>query len=67
MKYEFSSNWIQLVMIGLKNGKLCQVTLDGAGLMQTNDIDNIKLLGTSWLIHVAYAADELSALHLMAR
>ncbi len=38
---------------------------DGS-LMQMNDIHSIKLLGTSWLVHVAYAADELTALHLMA-
>ncbi len=33
-------------------------------LKQTDDIDDIKLLGTSWLVHVAYAASKLSALHL---
>ncbi len=62
--FEFDSISHDLIK---KNGKLCHVTLDGAGLMQINDIHSIILLGTSWLIHVAYAADELSALHLMAR
>ncbi len=33
-------------------------------LMKTDDIHSIKLLGTSWLVHVAYAANELAALHL---
>ncbi len=33
-------------------------------LMQIEDILTIKLLGTSWLGHVAYAANDLTALHL---
>ncbi len=64
IQFEFDSISHDLIK---KKAKLYHVTLDGAGLMQTNDIHSIILLGTSWLIHVAYAADELSALHLMAR
>ncbi len=36
---------------------------DGS-LMQTDDIKSINLLATSWLVHVAYAANKLAALHL---
>ncbi len=33
--------------------------------MQIDDIiHSVKLLGTSWLVHVAYTANELTALHL---
>ncbi len=30
----------------------------------TEDIHSIKRLGKSWLVHVAYAANEIAALHL---
>ncbi len=33
-------------------------------LMQTDDIHSVKLPGTSWLVHVAYAANKLAALYL---
>ncbi len=33
-------------------------------LMQTDDIHNVKLPGTSWLVHVAYAANKLAVLYL---
>ncbi len=36
---------------------------DGS-LTQTVDVHHVKLLGTSWLVHVAYTANELAALHL---
>ncbi len=39
------------------------VQADGS-LMQIGDIHRVELLGTSWLVHVAYAANELTALHL---
>ncbi len=32
--------------------------------MEIDDIYSIKLLGTSWLVHVAYTANELAALRL---
>ncbi len=35
---------------------------DGS-LMQTDDIYSVKLFGTSWLVHIEYAANELTALH----
>ncbi len=44
----------------------CQVlscNSDGS-LTQTDDIHSVKLLGTSLLVHVAYAANELAALHI---
>ncbi len=34
------------------------------GINVTDDIHSIKWLGTSWLVHAAYAANELAALHL---
>ncbi len=33
-------------------------------LTQIDDIHSVKLLGTRWLVHVAYTANELVALHL---
>ncbi len=33
-------------------------------IMQIDDIHSVKLLDTSWLVHVAYTANELTALHL---
>ncbi len=33
-------------------------------LMQIDNIYSVKLLGRSWLVYVAYAANELTALHL---
>ncbi len=33
----------------------------------TDDIHSIKRLDTSWLIHVAYAANERATLHLNGR
>ncbi len=35
-------------------------------LTQNDDIHSVKLLGTNWLVHVAYTTNELAALHLMA-
>ncbi len=32
-------------------------------LTQIDDIHSFKLLGTSWLVHVAYTANELTAKH----
>ncbi len=37
---------------------------DGS-LTQTDDMHSVELLGTNWLVHVAYAANELTALHLI--
>ncbi len=37
---------------------------DGSFRLQIDDIHSVKLLGTSWLVHVAYAANKLTALHL---
>ncbi len=64
-------NLLWVLRIREKNKYKCQVLswnsrwrrLIGS-LMQTDDIHSIKLLGTSWLVHVAYAANELTALHL---
>ncbi len=42
------------------------VQADGL-FMQTDDIHSVKLLGTSWLVHVAYAANKLTALHWNGR
>ncbi len=48
------------------NAKFCHETLDGTdgSLTQIDDIHSVKLLGTSWLVHVIYTANELTALHL---
>ncbi len=35
---------------------------DGS-ITQIDDIHSVKLLGTNWLVHVAYTASELAALH----
>ncbi len=35
---------------------------DGS-LTQTDYINSVKLLGTSWLVHVAYAANKHAFLH----
>ncbi len=47
--------------------KFCHETLDGADWWVVNSnwlCSSVKLLDTSWLVHVAYAANELAALHL---
>jgi len=36
-------------------------------LMQIDDIHSVKLPGTSGLVHIAYSANELDALHLSGR
>ncbi len=43
--------------------KLLMAQADGS-LTQTDDICSVKLPGTSLLVHVAYSANELAALHL---
>ncbi len=37
---------------------------DGS-LTEYNDIHSVKLLSTSWLVYVAYTANELAAEHLI--
>ncbi len=39
-----------------------QMAQDDGWLMQIDDIHNIKILGTSWLVHVTYTANQLTAL-----
>ncbi len=49
------------------NAKFCHETLDGACWWAVNSnwwYSSVKLLDTSWLVHVAYAATELAALQL---
>ncbi len=43
--------------------KLQMAQADGS-LMRIDDIHSIKLLGTSWLVHVGYTANELTTSHL---
>ncbi len=43
---------------------MVQLAQTGGSLIQIDDIHSVKLLGTSWLVHVAYAVNELTALHL---
>ncbi len=44
--------------------KSVMILAQAGSLIETHDIYSIKLLGTSLLVHVAYAANELTALHL---
>ncbi len=53
-------HWLEVNTI---NAKFCHEILDGTGWWLTQ-IHCVKLLGTSWLVHVAYAANELTALYL---
>ncbi len=47
------------------NAKFFHETLDGAWVLNiTDDIYSAKWLGTIWMIHVAYAANELAVLYL---
>ncbi len=39
-----------------------QMAQDDGSLMEIDDIHSIKILGTSWLIHVTYTANQLTAL-----
>ncbi len=39
------------------------VQADGS-LTQIDSIHSVKLLGTSWLVHVTYGANECATLHL---
>ncbi len=36
-----------------------QMAQDDGSLIQIDDIHNIKILGTSWLVHVDYPANQL--------
>ncbi len=66
--FSFFFSLLALLIVMLKKQQMLspvlkQVAQTGS-LMQTDDIHSVKLLGTSWLVHVVYAANKLADLHL---